>query len=74
MRGLTREEQAALRELASPEPARELTDAEEDVHEQLVERGLVRTWVTQEDDGWETQHWEITDDGRLALRVCTVTP
>lgn len=60
------------------------------MYAQLVERGLVRTWNTPnfepargaipDADGfvdglaWETTHWAITDDGRLALRACTVTP
>lgn len=90
MRGLTQEERDVLRDLADDVVRMLTDDSQDDVHARLVERGLARTWVTSnfephpgaipDADGfvdglaWDTHHWAITDDGRLALRVCTVAP
>lgn len=68
MRGLTREERAALAE-AIPrltDSRVECSPAEEVIYERLVATG--RAVFVDVDDDWG--EWVATDDGRLALRVC----
>jgi hypothetical protein len=72
MRGLTREERAMLQHLATPgDDMREVFD--HSIHDRLVERGLVDTWVGPSPNGpGKADFWEINDRGLRALRVCTV--
>jgi len=75
VRGLTREEREVLRQLARPgEDAIEIGDEDVPIREQLTERGLLSYREEVEaDDEYETVYdvWEISETGRLALRVCT---
>ena len=68
MRGLTRAEHDALVETARPWHT-VMTQAELSIMPSLIERGLV---VLRRDPERGNCYY-ITDDGRLALRVCTIT-
>ncbi len=54
-------------------------DPDDPVMLELAARGLVRVWeepagVDEDGDELVTPMADITDQGRLALRCCTVTP
>ena len=68
MRGLTRAERDALVEMACPWYT-VMTPAELSLMPSLIERGLVVVRFEAE----RGNCYYITDDGRLALRVCTIT-
>lgn len=81
MRGLTRDEWLHLRASATDIVVGdgEYGDPDDAVMRDLADRGLVRIWeepagVDEDGDECVTPKADITPDGRLALRVCTVTP
>jgi hypothetical protein len=79
VRGLTDDERATLADmLARPEAWLDEDDEHgEEVRNRLVTQGRARFEVLPhpppgyDPDEWETLSWEVTDLGRLALRVCT---
>jgi hypothetical protein len=75
MRGLTKQEFRVLQELASFEGEEDITgdDAQVETLRSLQDRGLVHSGPIIDADGNACELWDISPNGRLALRVCTVT-
>lgn len=76
MRGLMPEERAVLVHLAAPvDGAVWLADDDErgvEIRERLTAQGRLRSGeLPGLEEGCTTVWWEITDLGRLALKVCT---
>lgn len=82
MRGLFPDERAVLVHLAGSDGLHKLADddeAGEEIRDRLASQGRVKRTVGpcidpppgEDPNDWESVSWEITDLGRLALKVCT---